>query len=117
MRHSDLNPVDPARPKRAAIVISNAAVSTSTGWPVGFWWSELTHPYYILGEVSRAGEYPFTSGLTVFNAIAAAGDFTYRADKNKIMITSADGVEREVVLTSTTPVNPGDRIRIKERFF
>jgi len=44
--HSDLNPVNPARPKRAAIVISNPAVSTSTGWPVGFWWSELTHPYY-----------------------------------------------------------------------
>lgn len=74
-------------------------------------------PYYILGEVNRAGEYAFTSGLTVLNAIAAAGDFTYRADKKKIMITNADGVEREVVLTSTTPVNPGDRIRIKERFF
>ena len=74
-------------------------------------------PYYILGEVTRAGEYPFTSGLTVLNAIAAAGDFTYRADKKKVLITSADGVEREVVVTSTTPVNPGDRIRIKERFF
>jgi putative intracellular protease/amidase len=50
MTHSNLNPVDPARPKRAAIVISNAAVSSSTGWPVGFWWSELTHPYYALTE-------------------------------------------------------------------
>src|SRR5215216_5320814 len=45
MKHSDLNPVNPARPKRAAIVLSNPAVSTTTGWPVGFWWSELTHPY------------------------------------------------------------------------
>ena len=51
MAHSDLNPVNPARPKRAAIVISNPAVSTSTGWPVGFWWSELTHPYYAFTEV------------------------------------------------------------------
>lgn len=74
-------------------------------------------PYYILGEVNRAGEYPFTSGLTVLNAIAVAGDFTYRAEKKKIMITSSDGVEREVTLTSTTLVQPGDRIRIKERFF
>jgi putative intracellular protease/amidase len=49
--HSDQNPVNPDRPKRAAIVISNAAVSTSTGWPVGFWWSELTHPYYAFTEV------------------------------------------------------------------
>ena len=50
MSHSDLNPVDPRKPKRAAIVISNPAVSTSTGWPVGFWWSELTHPYYAFTE-------------------------------------------------------------------
>ena len=50
MSHSDLNPVNPANPKRAAIVISNPAVSTSTGWPVGFWWSELTHPHYAFTE-------------------------------------------------------------------
>jgi putative intracellular protease/amidase len=48
--HSDLNLVNPAKPKRAAIVISNPAVSTSTGWPVGFWWSELTHPHYAFTE-------------------------------------------------------------------
>lgn len=75
-------------------------------------------PYYILGEVNKAGEYPFTSGLTIMNAIAAAGDFTYRADKRKVMITSADsGVEKEVQLTPSTPVRPGDRIRIRERLF
>jgi polysaccharide export outer membrane protein len=82
--------------------------------------AEMTkgRPYYILGEVNRAGEYPFTSGLTIMNAIAAAGDFTYRADKKKIMVTSADtGVEREVKLSPTTPVQPGDRIRILERYF
>ena len=50
MTHSDLNLVNPAKPKRAAIVISNPAVSTSTGWPVGFWWSELTHPHYAFTE-------------------------------------------------------------------
>ena len=50
MSHSDLNPVNPGKPKRAAIVISNPAVSSSTGWPVGFWWSELTHPYYAFTE-------------------------------------------------------------------
>src|SRR5436189_5065971 len=56
MTHSDLNPVNPNKPKRAAIVISNAAVSTTTGWPVGFWWSELTHPYYMLTEKGYAVE-------------------------------------------------------------
>lgn len=46
----DTNPVNRARPKRVAIVVSNPAVSTTTGWPVGFWWSELTHPYYEFSE-------------------------------------------------------------------
>ena len=55
MSHSNLNPVDPSRPKRAAIVVSNPAVSTSTGWPVGFWWSELTHPHYAYTEAGWQG--------------------------------------------------------------
>ena len=35
----------PARPKRVVIVASNPAASEQTGWPIGFWWAELTHPY------------------------------------------------------------------------
>ena len=50
MSHKDLNPVNAAKPKRAAIVISNRAVSTTTGWPVGFWWAELSHPYFAFTE-------------------------------------------------------------------
>lgn len=44
------NQVNPHRPKRVAIVISNPAISTTTGWPVGFWWSELSHPYVAFQE-------------------------------------------------------------------
>lgn len=51
MSNKDLNPTRPERPKRVAIVISNPSVSTTTGWPVGFWWSELTHPYFHFTEV------------------------------------------------------------------
>lgn len=50
MSHKDLNPVNAAHPKRVAIVISNPAVSTTSGWPVGFWWGELTHPYFHFTE-------------------------------------------------------------------
>lgn len=46
------NRVNEQNPKRIAIVISNPAISTTTQWPVGFWWSELAHPYY---EFSEAG--------------------------------------------------------------
>jgi putative intracellular protease/amidase len=41
----DPNVVNPHRRKRVALVISNPTVSTTTGWPCGFWWSELAHPY------------------------------------------------------------------------
>jgi len=50
MSLKDTNVVDPRKTKRVAIVIANPAISTTTGWPVGFWWSELTHPYYLLTE-------------------------------------------------------------------
>ena len=50
MSLKDPNPVHKKDPKRVAIVVSNPAVSTTTGWPVGFWWSELTHPYYAFTE-------------------------------------------------------------------
>jgi putative intracellular protease/amidase len=50
MSHQALNPVNPDRPKRVAIVLSNPGVSTTTGWPVGFWWAELTHPYFHFTE-------------------------------------------------------------------
>jgi putative intracellular protease/amidase len=44
------NVVSAKAPKRVALVLSNTAVSTTTGWPVGFWWSELTHPYHEFTE-------------------------------------------------------------------
>src|SRR4051812_21291750 len=50
MTHSDLNPVNAWTPRRAAIVISNSGMSKTTGWPVGFWWAELTHPYWAFAE-------------------------------------------------------------------
>ena len=50
MSLKDTNPVNPTRRKRVAIVIANPAVSTTTGWPVGFWWSELAHPYHEFTE-------------------------------------------------------------------
>ena len=51
MSHMDRNPVNARSPKRAAIVLSNPASSPTTGWPAGFWWSELTHPYFLFSEV------------------------------------------------------------------
>lgn len=50
MSHKNLNPVNAARPKRVAIVLANPGTASSTGWPVGFWWAELSHPYFHFTE-------------------------------------------------------------------
>jgi len=75
-------------------------------------------PYYILGEVSKPGEYPYADGLTVLNAVAAASGFTYRANTKRVYIKPAGGDrELSVPLTATVPVQPGDTVRIGERYF
>jgi len=62
-------------------------------------------PFYILGEVQKPGEYPFSNGLTVMNAVATANGFTYRANTKRVYIKRADSTEeQEFPLTSTMPV-------------
>ncbi|MEL6752571.1 MAG: polysaccharide biosynthesis/export family protein [Pseudomonadota bacterium] len=82
--------------------------------------AEVTNyrPFFILGEVNRPDQYQYSSGLTVMNAVAAAGGFTYRANRREVFIRSAgETEERKVALTTTTQVRPGDTIRIGERIF
>ncbi len=75
-------------------------------------------PFYILGEVNRPGTYPYTSGLTVMSAVATAQGFTYRANTRRAFIKKAkESREAEVQLTSDVVVQPGDTIRIGERYF
>ena len=38
--------LNPDKPKKILMLASNPAVSDTTGWPIGFWWAELTHPYW-----------------------------------------------------------------------
>ena len=78
----------------------------------------LFRPYYILGEINRPGEYPSAVGLTVLNAVATAGGFTYRAKRHRVYIRHAnDSTEKQFKLNGETRVMPGDTIRIPERFF
>jgi polysaccharide export outer membrane protein len=75
-------------------------------------------PFYILGEVNKPGEYPYSNGLTVLNAVATAQGFTYRADKRRVYIKSAGKEAEEALpLSSGVEVKPGDTIRIGERYF
>lgn len=75
-------------------------------------------PFYILGEVSKPGEYPYSNELTVMNAVATAEGFTYRANKSKVFIKRAgEATERQYKLTPNLKISPGDTIRIGERYF
>jgi polysaccharide export outer membrane protein len=75
-------------------------------------------PFYILGEVNKPGEYPYSNGITVVNAVALAEGFSYRANKKKVFIRHAGAVaEEQVPLTSSLLVAPGDTVRIAERYF
>ncbi len=77
-------------------------------------------PFYILGEVARPGQYDFAVGLTIEQAVAAAGGFTYRANSRKVYLKRATDT-REMLVdlreTPSFPVRPGDTIRVAERFF
>lgn len=75
-------------------------------------------PFYILGEVTKPGTYPYTSDMTVMNAVATAGGFTYRANKRRVFIKRAgEASEKSLPLKASTMVAPGDTVRIGERFF
>jgi polysaccharide export outer membrane protein len=75
-------------------------------------------PYYILGEVKKSGEYPYRNGLTVLDAVASAGGFTYRANEDKVYLRRSGSTTEEVYpLTAPVLVYPGDNIRIPERYF
>jgi protein involved in polysaccharide export with SLBB domain len=74
--------------------------------------------FYILGEVNRPGEYAYSEGLTVMNAVATAGGFTYRANRGRVFIQRQGSPEEDSTrLRPDTQVMPGDTIRIGERFF
>lgn len=76
-------------------------------------------PFYILGEVSRPGAYPYAPGLRVTTAAALAGGFSYRADKGDIIITrpDKDGRTHDFAAGLDAFVLPGDSIKVGERFF
>jgi polysaccharide export outer membrane protein len=74
-------------------------------------------PFYIRGEVKKPGEFPYKPGLTIGDAVALAGGFTYRADEDTAYVrASGYGAEVARPLNANPPVSPGDNIRIPERF-
>lgn len=75
-------------------------------------------PFYVHGEVRSGGEVAFKNGVTVRDAIAISGGYTYRANQSYVLlIREGTAQEVRVELPSTDMVMPGDNIRVPERFF
>lgn len=74
-------------------------------------------PFYIIGEVNEPGSYPYVNGMTVMEAVALGGGFTYRARKNRVVIIRAtDDTRTERSIPVTDEVLPGDVVKVLERF-
>jgi polysaccharide export outer membrane protein len=75
-------------------------------------------PFFVLGEVTTSGQFPFVNGMTVQTAVAIAGGFTPRAQRGSAEITRQTP---QGPITATVPVTyavrPGDTIVIGERWF
>jgi protein involved in polysaccharide export with SLBB domain len=75
-------------------------------------------PFYIIGEVKKPGSYSYVNGMTVVNAVALAGGYTYRARENQLLIIRAtDKTRTKEPANHDTVVLPGDVIEVPERFF
>jgi len=79
---------------------------------------EAYRPFFILGEVTYPGQYPYVANMTVETAVAIAGGYTPRALHERVVISrTVDGQTVRVTVPVGTPVRPGDTVIVDERWF
>lgn len=77
-------------------------------------------PFYIYGEVNKPGEYPVSTGLTLQQAVASAGGYSYRANTRRVYLKRANETTERLIDLRSSPtivIRAGDTIRIAERHF
>jgi polysaccharide export outer membrane protein len=76
-------------------------------------------PINVIGEVRNAGQYAYRPGLTIQDAIAMAGGYTYRANTRTVYVRRSDDSKDISVSVggSQLTILPGDNIRVPERYF
>ncbi len=105
MSLQDPNVSNPKARKRVAIVISNPAVSTTTGWPVGFWWSELTHPWFAFHEAGYEVEvFSPNGGPCTADAMSDPNDPSGYSRSDLISQGFMHTAELKALVDSTKPV-------------
>lgn len=79
---------------------------------------ETHRPFFILGEVTAAGQYAYVNGMTVETAVAIAGGFTPRAFKSHATVGRlVEGRIVHATVPISYPLRPGDTVTIEERWF
>ena len=113
VRASDLSPDELAAAVSLALVKANLLRTPSVS-------AEVTayRPIFVLGEVSKPGQYPYQPGMTMVTAAAVAGGFTYRAIQDYAsVVRTQDGVAIEGKASRQAFIQPGDVITVFERRF
>jgi polysaccharide biosynthesis/export protein len=79
---------------------------------------EAYRPFFILGEVTQPGQYPYVANMTVETAVAIAGGFTPRGYHRTMIISrNAGGSTYRFEVPITYPICPGDTVQVEERWF
>jgi polysaccharide biosynthesis/export protein len=79
---------------------------------------DLYRPFFILGEVTKPGQYPYVNGMTVESGVAIAEGYTERAKQRMVRLTRKfGGVNSTVMVPTDYPIQPGDTIYVLERLF
>lgn len=79
---------------------------------------ETYRPFFIMGEVTSGGQFPYVTSMTVQNAVAIAGGFTPRANRWSFEITrKVNGQLYRADVPLTHRMQPGDTLVVRERWF
>src|ERR1700722_12482299 len=79
---------------------------------------EAYRPFFILGEVTAPGQYPFIANMTAETAVAIAGGFAPRAVRQSvILIRTYNGQQMRMSVPLGYQLRPGDTINVQERWF
>jgi polysaccharide export outer membrane protein len=79
---------------------------------------EAYRPFFILGEVTAPGQYPYVANMTAEAAVAIAGGFTPRAFRRNLIVNrNFNGRPMRMTVPLTFPIRPGDTVNVQERWF
>ena len=79
---------------------------------------EAYRPFFILGEVTAPGQYPYIANMTAETAVAIAGGFAPRAVRQSVvLIRTYNGQQMRMTVPLGYQLRPGDTINVQERWF